>query len=317
MGNRRKAVEKGDGMQDEDKKDKHMAVPTSETSSRHPEYDMFVQTIACLRSPDGGCPWDLKQTHASIAKNMVEEAYEAVAAIEEGDVDHLREELGDVLMEVVLQAQIAEDAGEFTVEDVAHDVNEKMIRRHPHVFGAQAAFEAAGMDVETVDDADEVEDLWDLIKAHERKLAEEERRAKHIAAGLDPTVPKGLLDGVSSGQPALMLAQEISKKAVSVGFEWETTDEVWDKVHEEIAEFKAASARSAEAEMEFGDILFALVNVARREHLDAESCLRAACAKFRARWKNMEKQAFEQGKSIDDFDVDGLEALWQNAKAGE
>ena len=124
---------------------RYFPVPTAETTSRHPEFDRFVQIIADLRSPNG-CPWDLKQTHQSIAKNMLEEAFEAVAAIEEGDVDHMREELGDVLLEVVLQAQIAADAGEFTIEDVAHDVSEKIIRRHPHIYGAEASFAALGLD---------------------------------------------------------------------------------------------------------------------------------------------------------------------------
>ena len=291
-------------------------VPTPESSERHPEFDMFVQTIACLRAP-GGCPWDAKQTHASIAKNMLEEAYEAVAAIEEGDIAHLREELGDVLLEVVLQAQIAADAGEFTIDDVAHDVSEKIVRRHPHVFGAQAAFAAAGLDPDSVENADDVEGLWDVIKAHERKMRDADRMAKREAAGLDPVMPVGLLEGISSGQPALMEAQEISRKAVSAGFEWKTVGDVWEKVDEEINEFKTAPPRSHEAELEFGDILFSLVNVARKEHLDAETCLRAANAKFRARWQRMEQAAYDQGHTIDDYDIEGLEALWQQAKSCE
>ena len=295
---------------------RYFDVPTPENSQSHPEYDMFVQNIANLRAP-GGCPWDLKQTHASIAKNMLEEAYEAVAAIEEGDIDHLREELGDVLLEVVLQAQIAADAGEFTIEDVAHDVNQKIIRRHPHIYGAQASFAAAGLSDAEAADADGVEDLWDVIKAHERKMKEADRAAKRAAAGLDPAMPAGLLEGVSAGQPALMEAQEISRKAVGVGFEWETTEDVWGKVNEEIAEFKAAPPRSREAELEFGDVLFSLVNVARKEHLDAETCLRAANAKFRSRWQRMEQAAYEAGRSIDDYDIDGLEELWQQAKVAE
>ncbi len=303
-------------MESNEGKERYLGVPTPESSQRHPEYDMFVKNIANLRSP-GGCPWDRKQTHASIAKNMLEEAYEAVAAIEEGDVEHLREELGDVLLEVVLQAQIAADAGEFTIEDVAHDVNEKIIRRHPHVYGAQAAFAAAGLSEEEITDADGVEDLWQVIKAHERKMREADRAQKRKEAGLDPDMPAGLLDGVSAGQPALMETMEISRKAVAVGFEWDTTEDVWDKVAEEIAEFKAAPPRSREAELEFGDILFALVNVARKEHLDAETCLRAANAKFRSRWQHMEQAAYEQGCSIDDYGIDGLEELWQKAKASE
>lgn len=303
-------------MKDASTDERFFSVPTAEASARHPEFDMFVQTIACLRAP-GGCPWDAKQTHASIAKNMVEEAYEAVSAIEEGDVDHLREELGDVLLEVVLQAQIAADAGEFTIDDVAHDINEKIVRRHPHVFGAQAAFAAAGIDPESVADADDVEGLWDVIKTHERKIKDADRAAKRQEVGLDPAMPVGLLEGVPAGQPALMEAQEISRKVVGVGFEWETTEDVWTKVKEEVAEFKAAVPRSHDAEMEFGDVLFSLVNVARKEHLDAETCLRAANAKFRTRWQRMEWMAYERGRTIDDFDLEGLEALWQQAKACE
>ncbi len=288
-------------------------VPRPQTAPTNPEYNAFVQTIATLREP-GGCPWDAKQTHESIAKNMLEEAYEAVGAIEEGDAAHLREELGDVLLEVVLQAQIAADAGEFTLEDVAHDVNAKIVRRHPHVFGVQAAFQAAGLDPATVSDADDVSDLWDTIKAHERAMRDARRAEELRAAGVDSDVPRGLLEDVSREQPALMQAQDISRKAVSCGFEWDTVDEVWEKVYEEIAEFKAAPPRSPEAELEFGDVLFALVNVARKEHLDAETCLRRTCGKFRKRWQHMEKAAHAQGRRIDDFDANDLEELWQAAK---
>lgn len=290
-----------------------LPVPRPETAADHPEFNAFVETIAALRAP-GGCPWDIKQTHESIAKNMIEEAYESVAAIEEGDADHLREELGDVLLEVVLQAQIAADAGEFTIDDVARDVNAKIVRRHPHVFGTQAAFEAAGLQPEAVEGADDVLALWDQIKAHERKLKDAARAEKLRAAGLDATAPRGLLEDVSREQPALMQAQDISRKAVACGFEWETTDDVWAKMDEEIAEFKAAEPRSREAELELGDVLFTLVNVARKEHLDAETCLRLTCDKFRRRWEAMEADAHAQDKRIDEYDLDGLEALWQRAK---
>lgn len=288
-------------------------VPTEETSARHPEFDKFVALIATLRAP-GGCPWDIKQTHESIAKNMVEEAYEAVAAIEDGDMDHLREELGDVLLEVVLQAQIASDAGEFTIDDIISDISAKIIRRHPHVFGTQAAFEAAGLDVDAVEEADDVLDLWDQVKAHERKLKEADRVRKRLAAGLDPDVAPGLLDEVPRQQPALMLAQEYSHKTVMHGFEWETIDEVWDKVYEEIAEFNAAEPGTKEAQLEFGDILFCLVNVARKQHLDAETCLRMTCAKFARRWAWMEQAVRDAGMTIDDCDSAGRENLWQQAK---
>ncbi|MBQ9022153.1 MAG: nucleoside triphosphate pyrophosphohydrolase, partial [Eggerthellaceae bacterium] len=278
------------------------------TAPNHPHFNAFVQTIAALRDPDGGCPWDKKQTHESVAKNMIEEAFEAVSAIEEGDLEHMREELGDVLLQVVLQAQIAADAGEFSIDDIAADVNQKIVRRHPHVFGAEASFAAAGLSPEAVAEltaeleskpdrsAEEVLDLWDVIKLHERKVKDAKRAEKlategHAAAdGSLP--PRGILEDVPTAQPSLMRAQEVSRKTVACGFEWETVDDVWAKVDEEISEFKTAIAehggRSEEAQLEFGDVLFALVNVARKEHIDAETALRKTCDKFTRRWEAME-----------------------------
>lgn len=265
--------------------------------AEHPDFDAFVATIAALRAPDG-CPWDRKQTHGSIAHNMIEEAYEAVDTIEASDAAHLREELGDVLLQVVLQSQIAADAGEFTIDDVCADVNAKMIRRHPHVFGeAKAA------------DAGEVLDIWDAVKMKEKAAAD--------AQAADSAEPlEGLLDGVPSSLPALMQAQKISRKAVSAGFEWETVDDVWDKVREEIGEFQTARGTD-DAEMEFGDILFALVNVARKEHIDAENALRATCRKFRTRWASMERAAWAQGRKLEDMTVEEQNDLWEAAKRTE
>lgn len=264
-------------------------------SEAAPAFEAFVDTIAQLRAP-GGCPWDREQTHVSISRNMIEEAYEAVDAIEHEDARHLREELGDVLLQVVLQSQIAADAGEFTVADVCRDVNEKMIRRHPHVFG-EAAASSAG----------EVLDLWDQVKLAEKSAAE----------GEEADQPEGLLDSVPVSFPALLQAYKISRKAVSAGFEWDTVDDVWTKVEEEIAEFKEACATGtqAEKEMEFGDVLFSLVNVARKTGVDAETALRATCRKFRERWSFMEGMAWAQGKRIEEFNMDELEALWAQAKA--
>lgn len=219
------------------------------------ELQHLVQTIWRLRQPDG-CPWDREQTHQSIGKNMIEEAYEALDCIEADDVAHLREELGDVLMQVVLHAQIAADAGEFTLADVARDIDAKLIRRHPHVFGDADA-----------ESSDEVLKIWDEVK-----LAEKAAKDKVVAAG--EAAPEGLLDGVPTHLPALMQAQKVSRKAAAVGFEWETVQDVWDEVAEERAEFEAEAPGSPEREMEFGDLLFALVNVARKEGIDA----RAPCA---------------------------------------
>lgn len=270
---------------------------TSTLVDARDEMQQLVETIWRLRQPDG-CPWDRKQTHASIAKNMIEEAYEAVDCIEADDAAHLREELGDVLMQVVLHAQIAADAGAFTMADIARDINEKLIRRHPHVFGSTASQASL---------ADDVLAIWDSVK-----LAE--KGAKDEGAAESGERPEGLLDGVPRALPALMQAQKVSRKAAAVGFEWETTADVWDKVAEERAEFEAEPAGSEARELEFGDMLFALVNVARREGVDAESALRASTAKFRARWSAMEDAAYGQGRLIEDFSTEELNELWDRVK---
>ena len=253
----------------------------------------FVDTIAALRAPNG-CPWDREQTHESIARNMIEEAYEAVDAIEQHDATHLREELGDVLLQVVLQSQIAADAGEFTVADVCRDVNAKMIRRHPHVFGEAAA-----------GSAEDVLSIWDNVKLAEKSAADAQTEEL-----------EGLLDSVPASFPALLQAYKISRKAVAAGFEWDTVEDVWAKVEEEITEFKQA-CRSDDAqakELEFGDVLFSLVNVARKEGIDAETALRATCRKFRERWAFMEGAAWGQGKRIEELDMDEMQQLWDQAK---
>jgi len=286
------------------------------TPPRHPAFDEFVATIARLRAPDG-CPWDREQTHRSIAPNMLEEAYEAVDAIEDDDAEHLREELGDVLLQVVLQSQIAADIGEFDIDDVTRDVNAKMVRRHPHVFGTQKAFEAAGIDASCVETAGEVVDLWDLIKAQEHRMKDERRRQRRVAAGLPADQPAGLLEDVPVQQPALAQAQAISRKAAKVGFEWETEHDVWGKVHEEVGEFLAADEGTPDEEEEFGDILFTLVNVARKRGIDAEAALRSSCFKFRRRWGIMESHAWERGIDLKDLSQPELEQLWQLAKSGE
>lgn len=285
----------------------------------HPSFDQFVATIAALRAPDG-CPWDREQTHKSIAHNMIEEAYEAVDAIEAEDVSHLREELGDVLLQVVLQSQIAADAGLFDINDVCADVNEKMVRRHPHVFGEEQA-----------DNASKVLDLWDQVK-----LTEKVQSDKQSDQGTEDHV--GLLDGVPASFPALMQAQKISRKAASVGFDWDSVDGVWEKVREEILELKEAyyvapkskngkvdasaegsgiTEKIASVEEEFGDVLFSLVNVARRMGIDAEGALRITCSKFRSRWAFIEDGARTAEKSIESLSAEELEDLWSKAKTAE
>ena len=269
----------------------------STLSDAREEMQSLVETIWRLRQPDG-CPWDRKQTHESIGKNMIEEAYEALDCIEAGDEAHLREELGDVLMQVVLHAQIAADAGAFTMADVARDINDKLIRRHPHVFGECSA-----------DSADEVLAIWDSVK-----LAE--KGAKDADAAEAGERPEGLLEGVPRSLPSLMEAQKVSRKAASAGFEWETVADVWDKVAEERAEFEAEAPGTAKRELEFGDLLFALVNVARKEGIDAESALRASTAKFRERWAAMENAAYEGGVSLESLTTEQLNSLWDKVKRG-
>ena len=261
----------------------------------HPEFDRLVRTMWRLRQPDG-CPWDREQTHRSITKNMVEEAYEAVEAIEADDAEHLVEELGDVLEQVVLHAQIAADEGAFTIDDVVHGLNEKLVRRHPHVFGEHAA---AG-------DGGEVQDIWDEVKAAER-----------AAAGEKDVRPQGLLDSVPRSLPALMQCQKISKRAAKAGFEWPDETGVGEKVAEERAELEREARGSPERAAEFGDLLFALVNVARWEGIDAEEALAGANRKFRNRWARMEALAAEAGLDLEELDTDVMNELWDRAKAEE
>lgn len=271
---------------------------------RQRELEEAARTIWRLRQADG-CPWDKRQTHASIAKNMIEEAYEAVDAIESGDSAHLREELGDVLMQVLLHAQIAADAGEFTLADVCRDLDDKLVRRHPHVFGGASAASVS-----------DVLGIWSAVKLEERRDAEKTAEA---ASGSDESASAhvGLLDSVPRALPALLQAQKISKKAAVCGFDWEASADVWSKVDEERDEYRAETPGSKGAEYEFGDVLFALVNVARKDGLDAESALRACCEKFRKRWGSMEGEARAAGKLVQDCSHEELEELWAKAKEDE
>ena len=273
----------------------------------HPEFDRLVRTIWRLRQRDG-CPWDRVQTHASISKNMIEEAYEAVQCIADGDETHLREELGDVLMQVLLHAQIAADGGvaggtdgAYDIDDVCRELNEKLVRRHPHVFGDPA-------EVGAVDSAGQVLDIWDSVKKDEREAA---------GAGDAEAVP-GLLDSVPVSLPALMQAQKISKRAAKAGFDWDSVEAVWAKVAEERAEYEAEEPGSDAAAEEFGDILFALVNVARKQGVDAEEALAASNRKFRRRWVRVEALARElDGTDASDESTVRLNELWDQAKSEE
>lgn len=260
----------------------------------HPEFDRLVRTIWRLRQADG-CPWDKAQTHLSITRNMIEEAYEAVEAMTAQDVPHILEELGDVLEQILLHAQIGADDGEYDIDDICRSLNEKLVRRHPHIFGDPASYDA-------VNSAGEVLDIWDDVKKAERE------------EGLEP---RGLLDSIPRSFPALMQCQKLSHRAAKAGFEWDSVDEVWNQFASEKAEFEAEAAGSRERMLEFGDMLFALVNVARHEGIDAEEALAASNAKFRRRWSALEQLAIEEGAGIDSCSTVELNILWNRAKEQE
>ncbi len=247
------------------------------------ELEKLIDVIAQLRAPNG-CPWDREQTHKSLKPNMLEEAYEAVDAMDSGDMNHLKEELGDVLLQVILHAQIAKEEGAFNIEDVAKGIKDKLIHRHPHVFGDTK-----------VTSTKEVLENWDKLKQEEKKHR------------------KSVMDGVSKSQSALMSAQKISKKAVKVGFEWPNEKSLYDCIYSEFEEFKEAEKEQDKDHMEeeFGDILFATVNLARWNKIDAEQALLKANKKFMARFRKMEEIA---EKPLTDYSFEEYDALWKKAK---
>ena len=249
----------------------------------YPNLEELIDVIRVLRS-ENGCPLDREQTHTSLRPNMIEEAYEAVDAIDEKDAEHLREELGDVLLQVLLHSQIASEAGEFTLEDVAKELKDKLIHRHPHVFGDTK-----------VKSADDVVVNWDKLKQEEK------------------TERKSQMDGISKAQSALMSAQKISKRAVKVGFEWDKVETLWECVNSELNEFKEACDEKdlTHMEDEMGDILFAVVNLARWHKLDAEQCLITANNKFMKRFRKMEELAT---KPLTEYSFEEFDALWKQAK---
>ncbi|WP_235300024.1 nucleoside triphosphate pyrophosphohydrolase [Synechococcus sp. GFB01] len=257
----------------------------------------LVAVVARLRDPEGGCPWDLEQTHASLVPYVLEEAHELADAIRHGDDAHLAEELGDLLLQVVLHAQIASETGRFDLEGVARGIRDKLIRRHPHVFaGAEAADSAA------------VRVSWEAIKALEQR----DRAPAEAGGSASPLSDR--LAGKVRGQPALAGAMTISRQAAGAGFEWDDLEGVWQKVHEELEELKqaAASGDKAHAQEELGDLLFTLVNVARWCGLDPEAGLAGTNRRFLQRFARVE-QALEgqlEGRSLGE-----LEGLWRQAKA--
>jgi len=253
-----------------------------------------------LRRPDG-CPWDREQTHASLRKHLLEETYEVYDALEAGATPALAEELGDLLLQVVLHAQLAAEAGVFDLADVQAAIAAKIVRRHPHVFGDAEARTAS-----------DVNRQWERIKADERAAAAERGDGDRQPTG----IAKSALDGISASLPALASSQEMQERAANLGYDWPSIEGVLDKVTEELAELRAAGTDAEWAE-EFGDLLFVLVNVARRHGIESEAALRAANDKFRRRFRSVERQAAEQGIALRDLDFAALDELWHAAKAEE
>lgn len=264
----------------------------------------LVSLMERLRSPDG-CPWDREQTYATLAPMLLEEAYEAFEAVElarDGQANELRDELGDLLFQIVFYAQVAKERGEFTIADVTSSVHDKMVRRHPHVFGDARA-----------DSTAEVLKSWEAIKAAEKQASQTTGGGKETS----------LLDGVSTKVPALMEAHQLSTKAARVGFDWEKLEDIFDKLNEEVAELRAAiqthtdshnEENHARVREEIGDLLFAVTNIARHLKVEPEAALKLTNRKFRRRFHHIENSLIAQQRSFESANLAELESLWQEAK---
>jgi MazG family protein len=253
-----------------------------------PGWDQLRELVAKLRGP-GGCPWDREQTHASLRGGLLEEAYEVVAAIDSADDTNLREELGDLLLQVVFHSQLAEEEGRFTADQVAREVTAKLVRRHPHVFGSEKIGDSSG-----------VLQRWDEIKRAEK--------------GSDAAA--SILDHIPTGLPALLHAEKVQKKAGKIGFDWSAAEPILEKVREELAEVEHAMAGGAreKIEEEIGDLLFAVVNLARKLRIEAEVALRAATEKFARRFRAMEALARERSLQLDGMTLEQMDVLWDEVK---
>jgi MazG family protein len=260
--------------------------------------ERLLRVMARLRDPDGGCPWDLEQSFATIAPYTIEEAYEVADAIGRGDMAELEGELGDLLLQVVYHAQMAKEAGQFDFDAVADGIAAKMVRRHPHVFGDDTV---AGAAAQTR--------AWEATKAAERQQKAAARGARH-----------GLLDDVPLALPALVRAQKLQRRAARVGFDWPVLAPVLAKVEEELDEVRAEISAGADTDRlagEIGDLLFAVVNLARHLGVDGEAALRATNAKFERRFAAIERSLAGDGRRLEDASLDEMEVLWQRAKLGE
>ena len=266
------------------------------------EISRLLEIMAALRDPQTGCPWDIVQDFESIKPYTIEEAYEVADAIERKDFDDLCDELGDLLLQVVFHARMAEEAGHFAFGDVVEAITAKMIRRHPHVFAVSDA-----------DNPDAVKKQWAEIKAEEKAA----RAARRKERGLDADEPKGLLDGVPRALPGLTEALKLQEAAGRVGFDWGAVGPVLDKIEEEIGELREAiaAANQAEAAGELGDVIFALANLGRHLKTDPENALRGTNTKFRNRFAHVERRLAETGKTPEQSDLEEMDGLWDEAKS--
>jgi len=267
-------------------------------------FERLVALQARLRAPKG-CPWDIEQTHLSLRTYLIEEAYEVLEALESGDDTKFAEELGDLLLQVVFHAQIAAEEGRFTAADVVREIHQKMVRRHPHVFGEKGARDAA-----------EVLKNWEQLKAEERRLKSAANGGESDAAEKQAA---SLLDGIPHTLPAVMQGFQLTRRVSRIGFDWENVEGVVQKLHEELTELQKAregpSARQVEEEL--GDVLFAAVNLARFLKVDPEIALKRANTKFAARFREMERMARDSGQALADVPRAQMESLWEQAKNAE
>jgi ATP diphosphatase len=280
------------------------ASETEQTVTPSSDISRLLEIMAALRAPGTGCPWDLEQTFASITPYTIEEAYEVVDAIQRGDLADLRDELGDLLLQVVFHAQMASEQGAFGFGDVVEAITRKLVRRHPHVFGSARNLSPA-----------EVKHLWDEIKLSEKR----ERRESREAMGVPAEPDQGFLGGIPTALPALTRAQKLTAKAAKVGFDWPNAAQVVEKIHEELDEVSEAAATGDrdKIEDEIGDLLFAAANLARHYGVDPETALRRTNAKFERRFGSIEKALTSRGKTLADASLETMEALWVEAKNAE
>lgn len=269
------------------------------------DIERLIEIMAALRTPGTGCPWDLEQDFASIAPYTIEEAYEVADAIARGDLVDLKDELGDLLLQVVFHARMAQEQGSFAFPDVVEAITTKLIRRHPHVFGDARDLSPA-----------QVKALWGQIKAQEKT---DKARARALAGLPEPPEARGVLAGVPTTLPALTRAWKLQAKASTVGFDWNDARLVLDKIREETAEIDEALAGGDKAAIkeEIGDLLFVIANLARHVDADPEACLTAANAKFERRFAGIEAALEQEGREPRQASLEELEALWQQVKRAE